>query len=513
VQIEVSKLVVSKENPRKTKASQMAHDALVASIKHHGLIQPLVVRPSADNDNLFEVIDGGRRFAAIKDAGLEKVEVIVNEAEFGIAEIGTAANMMRAAMHPLDEAQVIARLVADGEDLEDVAGRFGQTPKWASQRIKLDGLSTKAKKAFRDGTFGIATAEALTLGTKADQDRILSEAKDEWHLKPSYILRQFTNGKINANVAIFPLDQYPEKYIDRDLFSDDLWLNNRQLFDELQTKAAQALVEQIKGEGWSDVLFLMNGYDGAIMNKYVRVEGHIKKADRSKYVSVVVFTPGSGAVSVDRGLVLRKAAGKVKVGAETGADVVDPEDVKPLTCFDLSDTQRNIAGAMATSALMDAITSGDVYLAYRTICEGLLHKPGDATAPWVGIRPCRPSFFNVNSMMTDKFPDIEPPHLKKFPSREAFLKLTHEERAAMICDAALNAMQIMTQPSPEALKELKEISADWFRWDEGFLRRYRLDALQDLARRLKIEHEDVKKKDLIAAILAYEGDRSVVPVK
>ncbi len=135
MQINVSQLVLSKENPRKTQASQAAHEALVASIKHHGLIQPLVVKPSHDNDNIYEVIDGGRRFAAIQEAGLEVVEVVVNEAEFGAAELGTAANMMRAAMHPLDEAQVISRLVADGEAIEDVAGRFGQTPKWASQRI------------------------------------------------------------------------------------------------------------------------------------------------------------------------------------------------------------------------------------------------------------------------------------------------------------------------------------------------------------------------------------------
>lgn len=514
MQIEVSKLVVSKENPRKTKASKEAHDALVASIKHHGLIQPLVVKQSADNDNLFEVIDGGRRFAAIKEAGLEKVEVVVNEAEFGAAELGTAANMMRAAMHPLDEAQVIARLIADGENIEDVAGRFGQTEKWAAQRIKLDGLSTKAKKMFRDGAFGIATAEALTLGSKSAQDEYLATAKEDYHFNANAIVRHFTNGKIPADRAIFPLDQYPERYIERDLFSDDVWLTNRELFTELQVKAVHELAEKLRGEGWSDVLVLLNGHDGTILNKYVPAgDGHIKKADRSKYVAVVVFTPGSGSVSCDRGLVLRKAAGKIRVGEETGADVADPEEVKPLTVFDLSDTQQQIAGAMATSALMHAISSGDVYLAYRTICEGLMQPIGGTPAPWVGIRAARPDFNPVNIMLTDKIEVGDSPTLKKFPSREAFKALTHTERAALICDAALSAMRVMTVPSSEALKELKEIDADWFRWDEGFLKRYRLDQLQDLAKRLKIDYEDVKKKDLIAAILAYEGERSVVPLK
>lgn len=510
MQIEVSKLVVSKENPRKTKASKEAHDALVASIKHHGLIQPLVVKPSHDNDNLFEVIDGGRRFAAIKEAGLATVEVVVNEAEFGAAELGTAANMMRASMHPLDEAQVIARLIADGENIEDVAGRFGQTPKWAGQRIKLDGLSTKAKKMFREGSFGMATAEALTLGDKKAQDEYLAGAKEAWHLEPRRVIGHFTNGKIDANVAIFPLDQYPDKFIERDLFSDDVWLTDRPAFEELQIKAVHELAEKLRGEGWSDVLVLLNGYDGSIMNKYVPTPGHIKKADRSKYVAVVVFTPGSGAVSCDRGLVLRKAAGKIRVGEETGADVADPEEVKPLDCFALSDNQLAIAGALATHALVNAVVEGDVYLAYKTICSALSceEKPS-----WAGLRSVSPSYFNVNTMMTDKLPDVPAVSRKKFPSREAFLKLTETERAALICDAAVSAMQVLNKPHADALKELKDIGADWFRWDEGFLKRYRLDQLQDLAKRLKIDYEDVKKKDLVAAILSYEGDRSVVPLK
>lgn len=513
MQINVNQLVLSKENPRKTKASQQAHDALVASIRHHGLIQPLVVKPSHDNDNVYEVIDGGRRFAAIKEAGLEQVEVIVNEAEFGAAEIGTAANMMRAAMHPLDEAQVIARLIANGENIEDVAGRFGQTPKWAGQRIKLDGLSAKAKKAFRDGVFGLASAEALTLGSKADQDKLLDEAKESWHLDPGRIIRHFTNGKISADKAIFPLDQYPEKYIERDLFSDDIWLTNRQLFEEMQLKAVHELAEKIRAEGWSDVLLLLNGHDGNIVNKYVRVEGTIKKAERSKYVALVVFTPGSGAVSCDRGLVLRKAAGKIRVGEEAGADVADAEEVKPLTCFDLTDNQNVIAGALATSALTGLINGGDVYLAYKTLCEGLLHPVDGHAPPWVGVRRCQPSYVGVNVMMTDPIAGIDIPVIKKFPTRDAFGRLTQEEKDTLICNAALQSMQTMTTPAPEALKELKAVEADWFRYDEGFLKRYRLDQLQDLAKRLKIGYEDLKKKDLIAAILASEEGRIVVPVK
>jgi ParB/RepB/Spo0J family partition protein len=508
--LETSKLVVGKDNPRKTKASQQAHDALVASIRYHGLIQPLVVRPSADNDNIYEVIDGGRRFAAIKEAGIDRVEVIVNEAEFGVAELGTAANMMRAAMHPLDEASVISRLVADGENIEDVAGRFGQTPKWAAQRVKLDALSPTAKNMFRAGTFGIASAEALTLGSKAEQDAYLKKAKSEYQLEPRSILAHFTQENVKAENALFSLDKYPEQYILRDLFSEDVFLTNRALFEEMQQVAIGELVEKLLAEGWSDVLKFLAGPDYAVMGKYVKAEGHIKKADRSKYVAVVVYTPRSGAVSCDRGYVLRKAAGKIAVGKEAGEDVAAPEEVKPLTCFDLSESQIAIAGALATDTLRGMIGEGDAYLAYRTLCGGLLLETGD---PWVGLRRSATSYININTMLTNKLPQPEPTNMKKFPSRTDFAKMSEAEVQNLVCSAALNAFQTMSKPDKEALKVMREADLEWFTFDEGFLKRYRLDALQDLAKRLGIEYEGLKKKDLVAAVLAYDGDRAVVPVK
>lgn len=52
---------------------------------------------------------------------------------------------------------------------------------------------------------------------------------------------------------------------------------------------------------------------------------------------------------------------------------------------------------------------------------------------------------------------------------------------------------------------------EWFRYDAAFLRRYRLGALQDLARHLKIEGDGLKKGQLVAAILAHEG-RPFLPV-
>jgi ParB/RepB/Spo0J family partition protein len=507
----IKDLVVSKENPRKTKASEAQHAALVASIRAHGLIQPLVVRRTADNDNVFEVIDGGRRFAAIKEVGLEQVEVIVNESDFGIGELGTAANMMRAAMHPLDEAAVISRALADGESAEGIALRFGQTETWAHQRVKLDGLSPNAKKMFRDGMFGIGSAQALTLTDRAGQDAYLKKAKEPWMLEADAIRRNLLNQKIPASSALFDLADYPEEHISRDLFSEDVWLLNVEKFDALQEAAIGKLVEKLTAEGWSDVLVLMNGYDHTIMNKYAKVEGRVTKADRGKYVSMVISDPRSRAVSCDRGYVLRKSAGKIKLGKETGEDVAEAESVKALTCYDLNDSQKTIVGALLTNGVEAAIHLGDNYLALKALIGPLLDS--DNKTPWAGGRRQMPNYLNVNTMLTQKVEGYSADGDVRFPTAETFEKMAWEEVMVLVREAALRCLNVLPVPDDATIKCLKKREIGWFRFDEGFLKRYRLDALRDLAKKLKVEHDDdTKKKDLIAAILEKDSGSTFIPL-
>lgn len=512
MQIAFNKLSVSAENPRTTKAATAQHDALVASIKSHGLIQPLVVRPHANNNGRYEVVDGSRRFAALKEIGLETVECVVNLNEHSIAEIGTAANMMRAAMHPLDEATVIARLFADGESAEAVGLRFGQTTKWVDQRVKLEGLSKSVKNLFRAGNIDIEAAQAFTLGTKPEQDAYVKAAKNTWQMEADTIHRHFSNAKVNAKHAIFDLALYPDKAVIRDLFGEDVYLSDREKFMELQTVAIEALVEKLRAEGWSDVLTFMSGPDYTIANKYVRVDGSIKKADRSKYVSMVVFDPRSGAVSSDRGFVLRKNADKVKVGAAPADDAVDDADVKPLDYFDLNKSQVEIAGALLTSGLERAIAGGDTYLALKTLLQPQLAygKSSKECPAWARSGSSGANYLGINLMMTDK---IESPEVKEtsFPSRKVFDALPWDKVMELVCDAAVHLVQTLPHPDEGAVSELKATGTEWFRFDEGFLKRYRLDALQSLAKKLKVPFEDVKKKDLVAAILA--SDQKLIPLK
>ncbi len=178
-----------------------------------------------DKPGLFDIIDGGRRFQAAKAAELEQLKADLYDGTSDAAEIGAAANMMRAAMHPLDEAKVIARLAANGESLDSIGLRFGKGQRWVEQRRKLDRLSPKAKTLFREGRIDMAAAQTLTLGTKVQQEQYLAKAKDDWHYDASNIRRCLTAEAINAKYALFPLSDYPAKYIVRDIFSEDVRLS------------------------------------------------------------------------------------------------------------------------------------------------------------------------------------------------------------------------------------------------------------------------------------------------
>ncbi|HXE54619.1 MAG TPA: ParB N-terminal domain-containing protein, partial [Tepidisphaeraceae bacterium] len=65
ISVSLSKLILSKRNPRRVKPERDAHRRMVASIRAHGLLAPLVVR--ADEGGAFKVIAGNRRLAALRD--------------------------------------------------------------------------------------------------------------------------------------------------------------------------------------------------------------------------------------------------------------------------------------------------------------------------------------------------------------------------------------------------------------------------------------------------------------
>jgi ParB family chromosome partitioning protein len=120
---------------------------LAASIAAHGLLQNLQVRPA--NGGSYEVVAGGRRLAALKLLAKQKqiaadypVPCRALDGE-DAAEISLAENEMRLPMHPADQFDAFKKLADDGKGPEEIAARFGTTPKIVMQRLKLAVVSPK----------------------------------------------------------------------------------------------------------------------------------------------------------------------------------------------------------------------------------------------------------------------------------------------------------------------------------------------------------------------------------
>ena len=143
---------------------------LAASIREHGLIQPLIV--TQQGPDRYQLIAGERRWQAARMAGLAQVPVIVKEATPQQAlEIALVENIQRADLNPLEEAVAFRQLV-DEFDLtqEQVAERVGKSRVSVTNTLRLLRLPAAVKQALLDGTIREGHARALlALPTKEAQ--------------------------------------------------------------------------------------------------------------------------------------------------------------------------------------------------------------------------------------------------------------------------------------------------------------------------------------------------------
>ena len=110
-QLSVSDIVPNKYQPRKIFNQENLED-LTNSIKERGIIQPIVVRKSTNDNSKFEIIAGERRWIAAQRAGLHVVPVVLTEADdLKSLEFAIVENVQRHDLNPLEEAQGYKRLI------------------------------------------------------------------------------------------------------------------------------------------------------------------------------------------------------------------------------------------------------------------------------------------------------------------------------------------------------------------------------------------------------------------
>lgn len=127
-----------------------ALDALSASIKEKGVLQPLLVR--AKNDGTYEIIAGERRFRAARQAGLSEVPVIIKEmGNKEVLEVALVENLLRENLSAIEEAEGLQRLIDEFSHTQEALSEIiGKSRSYIANTLRLLSLPESVRQMVRD---------------------------------------------------------------------------------------------------------------------------------------------------------------------------------------------------------------------------------------------------------------------------------------------------------------------------------------------------------------------------
>lgn len=156
----LSEIVPNKDQPRKT-FDEAALDELADSIRQHGILQPLLVRPIATGG--YQLVAGERRWRASKRAGLKEVPVVVKElSDTETMEIAIIENLQREDLNPIEEAEGLQALIDKcGFTQEQVAVSVGKSRPAIANSLRLLKLPPEVRDMAKNGEISAGHARAL----------------------------------------------------------------------------------------------------------------------------------------------------------------------------------------------------------------------------------------------------------------------------------------------------------------------------------------------------------------
>lgn len=170
LEVDPRQLAPSPYQPRKSFSEEKIQE-LAASIKEHGVIQPLVVRRKGDG---YQLIAGERRLKAALKAGLQKVPIVVKAMDDREAmEAALVENVQREDLNPLDEAEAYQRLMDEfGLTQEQVAQRVGKSRAEVANTVRLTRLEPEVKGFLAEGKLTGGHGRALVTLPRAEQLKV-----------------------------------------------------------------------------------------------------------------------------------------------------------------------------------------------------------------------------------------------------------------------------------------------------------------------------------------------------
>jgi ParB family chromosome partitioning protein len=176
--IGLDRIAPNADQPR-THFDEEALQQLAVSIKHFGVLQPLVVTPHPGKSDLFQIIAGERRWRAAGLAGLDKIPVIVRTAdELARLEMALVENVQRVDLSPLEQAVSIERLHQQfNTTYEQIAQRLGKATSTVNNTVRLLQLPAAAREALEGNKISEGHARAILAlkGHDEEQQTLLTE--------------------------------------------------------------------------------------------------------------------------------------------------------------------------------------------------------------------------------------------------------------------------------------------------------------------------------------------------
>jgi ParB family chromosome partitioning protein len=251
---------------------------LAATIKAAGLQYPLLVIPRPDVAGEYEVIDGGRRWRALKSylSDAEEIPVEIHEGDEHSARRATLAlSITPRTLHPVAEFEAFAKLVDAGFDVPAIARDFALTERHVKQRLALGNLAPCVREAWRKGEISMDSAEAFTIAPIEAQEALFNSWTGTVYatrLRQPYEIRKALRGDameatspvaryLNADPARLDAYRAAGGRIDEDLFSEEVGLRDKPIADKVARELLQAQADTLaQEEGWGSALVEIDGF-------------------------------------------------------------------------------------------------------------------------------------------------------------------------------------------------------------------------------------------------------------
>ncbi|MDE7294121.1 MAG: ParB/RepB/Spo0J family partition protein [Oscillospiraceae bacterium] len=167
--LRVSEIEPNKGQPRKNFDENSIRE-LADSIKEHGLIQPIIVRPTG-NGMTYQIVAGERRWRACRILKMDEVPVIIKDfTDLEVAQISIIENVQRADLDPVEEAVAYRELMESYEMTQErVAEAVGKSRSYIANSLRLLNLPSTALEALQKGDITVGHAKVL-LSAENDED-------------------------------------------------------------------------------------------------------------------------------------------------------------------------------------------------------------------------------------------------------------------------------------------------------------------------------------------------------